>query len=99
MGIRFEWDEKEAVRNQRKLGIAFEDVQALFTSGVDYLEIYDREHSLDEDRFICIGLISSGIVLAVVTEAAEGLIRIVSARRATRRESTLYADFLKGKRP
>lgn len=99
MGIRFEWDEEKAVRNRRKHGIAFEEVQALFTSGVDYLEVYDREHSLDEDRFICIGPISSGIVLVVVTEAAEGLIRIVSARRATRRESTLYADFLKGKRP
>ena len=97
MGIHFEWDDAKAAENLRKHSLSFADVCTLFTSGVEYLEIYDLEHSLDEDRFICIGPIARGIVLVVVVDVAEDLIRIISARRATRRESSLYADFLEGR--
>ncbi|MFM1904600.1 MAG: hypothetical protein RLZZ440_2500 [Planctomycetota bacterium] len=94
MAVRFEWDDDKAARNVRKHGITFEDVTSLFTSGVEYLEIFDAEHSDQEERFICIGPIAQGIVLIVIVEVDAGLIRIISARRATRRESSLYGQFL-----
>jgi uncharacterized DUF497 family protein len=62
----------------------------LFTSGVDYLEIFEDEHSQDEDRFIAIGPIPRGVVLVVYTVPSEGLVRIISARRATRSETRLF---------
>lgn len=97
MGIRFEWDDTKAAENLRKHALSFADVCTLFTSGVKYLEIYDLKHSLDEDRFICIGPIARGMVLIVVVDVADDLIRIISARRATRRESSLYAEFIEGR--
>ncbi|MEI6239858.1 MAG: BrnT family toxin [Planctomycetia bacterium] len=90
----FEWDERKAVRNQQKHAISFEEVRSLFTSGIDYLEIYDANHSLDEDRFICIGPIATGIVLVVIVEVEEDVVRIISARRVTARESQLYIRFI-----
>jgi hypothetical protein len=62
----------------------------LFTSGVDYLELFDSEHSDDEERFIAIGPIRRGLVLVVWTERVEDTIRIISARWATDRERALY---------
>lgn len=67
---------------------------SLFTSGVDYLEIFDTDHSHDEERFICIGPVARGIVLVVIVDVDTELIRIISARRATPRESLLYEQFL-----
>ena len=70
----------------------------LFTSGVDYLEIFDEAHSEDEDRFIAIGPIRRGLVLVVWTERDETVVRIISARWATPRETARY-DAYQGKRP
>ena len=60
------------------------------TSGVDHLEIYDIEHSGDEDRFLAIGPIERGVICVVFTEHDEDHIRIISARPATRRERRLF---------
>ena len=94
MSLRFEWDEDKAAGNVRKHAIAFAEVSTLFTSGVDYLEIFDVEHSAEDERFICIGPIARGIVVVVTVDVEIDVIRIISARLATRRESRLYADFL-----
>ena len=85
--MEFEWDPVKADANRRRHGLAFEAVAGLFTSGVDYLEIFDDEHSDDEDRFIAIGPVRDGVVLVVFTEPVEGVVRISSARRATKAES------------
>ena len=94
VALRFEWNEEKALANERKHAISFAEVTALFTSGVDYLEIFDVEHSLDEERFVCIGPIARGIVLVVIVDVDTDLIRIISARRATRRESLMHEQFL-----
>lgn len=94
MAKRFEWDEEKAAHNVRKHAISFQEVTSLFTSGVDYLEIFDADHSDEEDRFICIGPIARGIVLVVIVDVTPELIRIISARPATRRESFLYGQFI-----
>jgi putative transcriptional regulator len=58
---------------------------------VDYLEVYDVEHSDAEDRFIAVGPIARGVVLVVWTERVEDVIRIISARWATKGEVALIA--------
>ena len=88
--MEFEWDPAKADANRRRHGLAFEEVTDLFTSGVDFLEVFDEEHSHDEDRFIAIGPARHGVVLVVFTEPAKGLVRIISARRATKAESELF---------
>lgn len=92
--MEFEWDPAKADANRRRHGISFEEVTELFSSGVDYLEIFDDEHSQDEDRFIAIGSIPLGVVLVVYTETAEDVVRIISARRATKAETRLFQQHM-----
>ena len=56
----FEWDPNKNKVNREKHGLSFDEVKELFTSGTDFLEIYDEEHSDEEDRFIAIGPIAAG---------------------------------------
>jgi len=88
--VPIEWDEAKNLANQRKHGLAFEEAQRLFDSGVDYIEIFDGDHSDFEDRFIAIGSIRRGLILVVYTELDDDVTRIISARSATKREQTLY---------
>ena len=88
--VKFEWDPAKANANQRRHGISFEEVAELCTTGVNYLEIFDDEHSQDEDGFIAIGPIPIGVILVVYTEPAEDVVRIISARRATKAETRLF---------
>ncbi len=88
--MRCTWNEGKNLANRNKHGISFEEASALFESGVDYLEIFDGTHSNDKDQSIAIGPIRCGLVLVVWTERREDVIRIISARMATHRESRLY---------
>ena len=99
MIARLEWDDRKNRRNRLKHGISFEEAGDLFITGTDYVEIFDEKHSLEEDRFICIGPIPSGIVVVVVTEPAENVLRLISARLASRQEAVLYRSFIEGKQP
>jgi len=69
--VRLEWDERKNATNLRRHGLSFEEASELFTSGTDYLEVFDSEHSEAEDRFVCIGPIQRGVVLVV--RAGRGL--------------------------
>lgn len=62
------------------------------------LEIYDREHSVDEDRFIAIGRVGSAVLVVVFTEPGDDVVRIVSAREATKAECVLYESYSTGGR-
>ena len=88
--MAFEWDEVKNQSNQTKHGLSFAEAKRLFESGDDYLEIFDAEHSEVEDRFIAIGTIKRGIVVVVYTEREEGLIRIIGARMANKREQEFF---------
>lgn len=92
--VKVAWDDAKNLTNQRKHGVSFEEASELFRSGIDYLEIFDDEHSVTEDRFIAIGPIRRGLVLIIWTERDEDTIRIISARWATEREQTLYRSYL-----
>ena len=92
--MKVSWDDAKNLANQRNHGVTFEEASELFRSGVEYLEIFDDEHSLIEDRFIAIGPIRRGLVLVVWTERDQEIIRIISARWATKHEQTLYRSYL-----
>jgi uncharacterized DUF497 family protein len=63
--VNFEWDDEKNLINQQKHGVSFEEARGLFESGVDYLEIFNSEHSVFEDRFIAIGPIERELVMVV----------------------------------
>ena len=87
MKLKFEWDENKNISNQKKHGISFETATYVFRDSY-YMEIYDFEHSINEDRYIAIGMV--GDLLCVVFTEREDYIRIISARSATRSERRLY---------
>jgi len=96
--MRFDWDPDKAKANLDKHGVSFQEAIEIFSSGGDYLEIYDEDHSQDEDRFIAIGSVAGRIVVVVFAEWLEDTIRVISARRATRQEIRLYRESMKGER-
>jgi uncharacterized DUF497 family protein len=93
--VKVEWDDEKDRANRRKHGVGFHEASQLFTSGVDYLEIFDDEHSNTEDRFVAIGPLRRGLVLVVWTERDEDTLRIISARWATAREQKMFEDHLR----
>ena len=91
--MRFEWDGRKERQNIAKHGVSFQEAEELFTSNVDFLEIYDADHSDIEERFIAIGPIRRGLVLVVFTERVEDTIRFISARWASKAEHLLYTEY------
>ena len=90
--MRFVWDPAKDKANQAKHGLSFEEAAEIFRSGVDYLEIYDEEHSDEEDRFIAIGPVKRGVIVVAYTERDDDLLRILSARLATRKERRRFEE-------
>lgn len=91
--MRFEWDPAKAKANEAKHGLSFEEAAELFRSATDYLEIYDEQHSEQEDRFIAIGPIQRGVIVVACTERDEDAVRILSARMATKKEKQRFEAF------
>lgn len=88
----FEWDERKAAANAKKHGVSFEEAKSAFYDERARL-IDDPDHSGNEDRFVLLGL-SSALRLLVVCHCyrgEDGIIRIISARKATAREATFYS--------
>ena len=85
--MTFEWDEDKNIINKQKHKISFETALHVFDDP-DYIEIYDFEHSKDEDRYIAIGRVGD-ILFVVFTERGDN-IRMISARPATDVERRLY---------
>ena len=89
--LKFEWDPKKARSNIRKHGILFEEAISVFADSNARL-IHDPDHSEDEDRFVLLGL-NSNLHMLVVCHCyleSEKIIRIISARKATRKETAYY---------
>ena len=87
--MKFEWDENKNSINKEKHKISFETASYVFDDPY-YIEMYDFEHSVDEDRYIAIGKV--GDVLFVVFTERKDTIRMISARLATNAERSLYYD-------
>ena len=87
----FEWDERKAAANAKKHGVSFEEARSVFVDERAKL-IDDPDHSGDEDRFVLLGL-SGALRLLLVCHCYRvdgNVIRIVSARKASARESRSY---------
>jgi uncharacterized DUF497 family protein len=91
--LRFAWDEQKNRRNRNKHGIWFEEAQTVFDDPLAQL-FDDPEHSDQEERFILLGVSSAERTLVVVHAYVEtnSLIRIISARRATKKEARFYEE-------
>ncbi len=90
MIIEFEWDKQKEEINIAKHGIDF-DMAALVFGDKNRIEKYDERHSLEEDRFITIGLVNgTAILVTVVYTERMSAIRIISARLANRKEIKEY---------
>ena len=94
--ISFEWNEKKFQTNLLKHKVTFEEVQTVFFD-TNARMIFDSSHSVDEDRFILLGLSTAMRVLVVAhcCRVNNGQkIRIISARKATKKEQKQYESFL-----
>jgi uncharacterized DUF497 family protein len=89
--IRFEWDERKSRQNKRKHGVSFAEAQTVFLDE-NAIRYYDPDHSEDEDRFIMLGMSFKLRVLVVCHcyRTDDKVIRIVSARKANKKESAAY---------
>ena len=89
--LKFEWDETKNQINIQKHGVSFEEASSVF-SDEEALIISDEAHSEDEERFVLIGF-SYKFNLLVVCHCYrenEAVIRIISARKATKSERNMY---------
>jgi uncharacterized protein len=89
--LRFEWDKRKARDNKRRHDVSFEEAETVFYDEHAIL-IDDPEHSIGEDRFLLLGL-SAGLRILVIAHCyrrSGDLIRIISARKATRNERNVY---------
>lgn len=91
IGIRFEWDENKNRINQKKHKISFDEARTVFYDN-EAIVIDDPEHSEEEERFIILGLSEKANLLVVCHcyRVNETVIRIISARKATRTETKQY---------
>jgi uncharacterized protein len=93
MGLTFEWHYQKAESNQRKHGIAFDEAASVFNDPLAVI-FDDEEHSTEQEtREIIIGHSTKNrLLLVCFTERAENVVRLVSARRATRKERVDYEE-------
>ena len=89
--MEFEWNTEKANRNQRKHGVSFSEALTVFQDSLS-LTYPDIDHSVDEDRFLIIGLSSSGNVLVISHTFRNDVVRIISARKATKKERSFYEN-------
>ena len=89
--IKFEWDASKASSNKKKHGVSFLEAQSVFYDEFA-VQFFDEENSVSEDRFLMLGVSDEARLLIVChCERAQGnIIRIISARKATKNESSFY---------
>jgi uncharacterized protein len=89
--LTFAWDSDKSELNKRKHGISFEEAESVFYDE-KAIEFYDPEHSDDEDRFLMLGMSFKLRILVVCYCLRDkgSVIRIISARKATRKEGKAY---------
>ena len=89
--IVFEWDEAKNKANVKKHGVSFEEAESVFFDEYALLKA-DPDHSGTEDRFVLLGLSVKLRLLLVCHcfEVDDGLIRVISCRKASRKEKPLY---------
>ena len=94
MNYNFEWDPEKAKSNIRKHKVSFQRATTVFLDPFA-ISLFDEEHSYDEERWVTLGKDNNGVILVVVhtfkkIDIKACTIRIISARKATKRERRQY---------
>ena len=98
--IKFEWDASKAESNIKKHGVYFASAQSVFYDDFA-VQFFDEDNAISEDRFLMLGFSDEASLLMVChCEREQGLvIRIISARKATKNESKHYRGHTQGNKP
>lgn len=86
--MRFEWDQAKNARNIRDRGLDFADASEMFNSPM--LVLPDKRKDYREDRYIGVGTVNGRVMVIAYTERRPDVIRIISFRKANRREQARY---------
>ncbi|TAG97968.1 MAG: BrnT family toxin [Oscillatoriales cyanobacterium] len=89
--MKFEWDENKAAVNLSKHKISFEEAKTVFDDPL-YVDLYDPDHSDEEDRYIIVGESLQGNLLIVSYTERGDFMRLISARKVTRVEREVYEE-------
>ena len=91
--MEFEWDPKKAAANLKKHKVSFEEAATVFGDPLS-ITVPDPDHSLEEDRYLTVGMSERGRLLIIAHTEEEGgeRIRIISARPLTPRERKAYEE-------
>ncbi|MCB0035961.1 MAG: BrnT family toxin, partial [Anaerolineales bacterium] len=87
----FEWDDEKARKNLDKHGVSFEEAKTSFVDPF-YIDFYDPDHSVNEERYILVGQSERLRLLVVSYTERNTKIRLISAREATRKEKEAYEE-------
>ncbi len=88
---QFEWDPEKAKTNLKKHDIDFEETSTIFDDP-QFITFLDEEHSIDEERYITIGLSKKGRLLMAAHTERKKTIRLISARKVTKHEEKFYNE-------
>lgn len=91
MKQRFEWNAEKAKVNIQKHQVDFEEASTIFDDP-QFITFLDDEHSIDEERYITIGLSNKNRLLMVAHTERKNKIRIISARKAAKDEEKFYSE-------
>jgi hypothetical protein len=94
--ITYEWDGNKAISTERKHGVGLVEASSVFEDPLA-MSVPDDEHSVDDDRWITMGTSTNGRILVVVhvpsvLNGSDEVIRIISARAATKHERRSYTE-------
>jgi len=91
MKPNFEWDVKKAEKNIHKHQVSFEEASSVFDDPM-YITLLDEEHSINEERYITIGLSNKNRILLIAHTDRKDLIRLICAREVTANEEKFYYE-------
>jgi uncharacterized DUF497 family protein len=89
--MEFEWDTNKAIANLQKHEVSFAEAATVFGDPLS-ITFPDPDHSINESRFITIGLSTNGRIIILSHTDRDERIRIISARKATRKEQRFYEE-------
>lgn len=90
-GYLFEWDPEKADENRRKHGVPFDEAITVFSDPLSIL-LPDPDHSVGEQRYLVLGTSTQDRLLVVAVAERPPRTRLISARRATRKERRQYEE-------
>ena len=89
--VDYEWDAEKAAINLEKHSVSFEEAGTVFDDPL-YIDFYDPAHSIEEHRYIIMGMSSAGRLLLVSYTERDNAIRLISARELTAAERKAYEE-------